>query len=120
MWLAFACVNLAIAVMLGAFGAHGLKNFADVQQLQWWQTATQYFFYHALGQLTMGVLAKAVPYMKVKLPFCLMQFGMMIFSGSLYLLALGSPRWIGSITPVGEVLLIFAWLVLARVAVKQD
>lgn len=40
MWLAFACVNLAIAVMLGAFGAHGLKNFADVQQLQWWQTAT--------------------------------------------------------------------------------
>lgn len=44
MWLAFACVNLAIAVMLGAFGAHGLKNFADVQQLQWWQTATQYFF----------------------------------------------------------------------------
>ena len=45
---------------------------------------------------------------------------MMILSGSLYLLALGSPRWIGSITPVGEVLLIFAWLVLARVAVKQD
>ncbi len=119
MWLAFACANLAIAVMLGAFGAHGLKNFADVQQLQWWQTATQYLFYHALGQLGMGVLVKAVPYMKVKLPFCLMQSGMMIFCGSLYLLALGAPRWLGAITPVGGVLMVLAWLVMARAAIKQ-
>ncbi|MCX8745243.1 DUF423 domain-containing protein [Snodgrassella sp. B3882] len=119
MWLGFASINLALAVMLGAFGAHGLKSFADTQQLEWWHTATQYFFYHALGQVAMGILVKAVPYMKVKLPFCLLQFGIVVFCGSLYLMALGLPGWLGAITPVGGVAMILGWLALARVAFKQ-
>ena len=51
MWIAISALNLAIAVMLGAFGAHGLKARATEAQLLWWQTATDYFFYHALGLL---------------------------------------------------------------------
>lgn len=120
MWLGIAAVNLALAVMLGAFGAHGLKHMASAQQLEWWHTATQYFFWHALGLLVLGVLAKAVPAFTVKMPFSLLQLGLIIFCGSLYLMALGLPRWLGAITPVGGVLMITGWLTLAWLAFKQQ
>lgn len=55
MWIAISALNLAFAVMLGAFGAHGLKAHASPEQLAWWQTATDYFFYHALGLLALGI-----------------------------------------------------------------
>ncbi|NEY37170.1 DUF423 domain-containing protein, partial [Streptomyces sp. PRKS01-65] len=51
MWIAISALNLALAVMVGAFGAHGLKTRASEAQLAWWHTATEYFFYHALGLL---------------------------------------------------------------------
>jgi uncharacterized membrane protein YgdD (TMEM256/DUF423 family) len=119
MWLGTAAVNLAVAVMLGAFGAHGLKHTASAQQLQWWFTATQYFFWHALGLLALGVLARVMPSFAVKMPFCLLQLGLIIFCGSLYLMALGLPRWLGAITPVGGILMIIGWLMLAWLAFKQ-
>ncbi|PIE47311.1 MAG: hypothetical protein CSA42_04320, partial [Gammaproteobacteria bacterium] len=55
-WIAIAALNLASAVALGAFGAHGLKSMASPEQLTWWQTGTLYFFFHALGLLLIGVL----------------------------------------------------------------
>ncbi len=59
MWIAISALNLAFAVILGAFGAHGLKARATEAQLAWWQTATDYFFYHALGLLALGILAES-------------------------------------------------------------
>lgn len=118
MWIAIAAINLALAVMLGAFGAHGLKARATEAQLGWWQTATDYFFYHALGLLLLGILAKVIPQLPIKPSFILIQLGILLFSGSLYIMALGLPRGLGAITPIGGALMIAGWLVLAWNAFK--
>ena len=118
MWIAISAFNLAIAVMLGAFGAHGLKARATEAQLAWWQTATDYFFYHALGLLLLGIIAKVLPQLPIKTSFLLIQFGILLFCGSLYIMALGLPRGLGVITPIGGALMILGWLVLAWHAMK--
>ncbi|MBJ9984545.1 DUF423 domain-containing protein [Acinetobacter sp. S40] len=118
MWIAIAAVNLALAVILGAFGAHGLKAFATPEQLGWWSTATQYFFYHALGLLALGILARINSPFSIKASFILIQIGILLFCGSLYIMALGLPRGLGAITPLGGVFMILGWLVLAWKAIK--
>ena len=119
MWIGIAAINLAIAVILGAFGAHGLKSFATPEQLAWWNTATQYFFYHALGLFLLGLLNKSAPALPVKLPFVLIQLGILFFCGSLYIMALGLPRILGVITPIGGAFMIAGWIVLAWQAFKH-
>lgn len=119
MWIAISALNLAIAVMLGAFGAHGLKARANVEQLAWWQTATDYFFYHALGLLALAILSKVIPALPTKTSFILIQIGILFFCGSLYIMALGLPRILGAITPIGGALMIAGWLVLAWNAAKH-
>lgn len=118
MWIAISALNLALAVMLGAFGAHGMKARATEAQLNWWHTATDYFFYHALGLLALAIIAKVIPLLPIKLSFILMQLGIVLFCGSLYIMALGLPRGLGAITPIGGALMIAAWLVLAWNACK--
>ena len=113
MWIAISALNLALAVMLGAFGAHGLKSFATPEQLAWWSTATQYFFYHGLGLLILGVLHKTTPTLPIKIPVILMQIGIIFFCGSLYIMALGLPKILGAITPIGGAFMIAGWLLLA-------
>ncbi|OUY08152.1 DUF423 domain-containing protein [Acinetobacter populi] len=118
MWLGIAAINLALAVMLGAFGAHGLKKVASPEQLVWWQTATDYFFYHALGLLALGIIARTLPQLAIKTPFWLIQIGIVFFCGSLYIMALGLPRGLGAITPIGGLFMILGWLTLAWQAFK--
>ncbi|OTG83105.1 DUF423 domain-containing protein [Acinetobacter sp. ANC 4648] len=118
MWIAIAALNLALAVILGAFGAHGLKNRASIEQLTWWHTATEYFFYHAIGLLALGIITKVIPQLPIKISFSLFQLGIIIFCGSLYLMSLGAPRVFGAITPIGGTLMILGWLVLAWNAFK--
>ncbi|SPL69532.1 DUF423 domain-containing protein [Acinetobacter stercoris] len=118
MWIAISAINLALAVILGAFGAHGLKAHATSEQIAWWQTSTEYFFYHALGLLILGVLAKIAPSFPLKGSFICIQVGILIFCGSLYLMGLGAPRALGAITPVGGTLMIIGWLLLAWNAFK--
>lgn len=113
MWIVISALNLALAVILGAFGAHGLKARATEAQLDWWQTATDYFFYHALGLLLLAIIAKVIPQIPIKLSFLLIQAGIVFFCGSLYVMALGLPRILGAITPIGGALMIAGWLVLA-------
>ena len=119
MWIAIAAINLALSVILGAFGAHGLRKIASPQQIGWWQTATDYFFYHALGLLALGILAKLFSTVSIKTPYLLIQFGIILFSGSLYIMALGLPRGLGLITPLGGVLMILGWLSLAWIAYRS-
>ncbi|MDN5621085.1 MAG: DUF423 domain-containing protein [Psychrobacter sp.] len=110
-WIGIAAINMAIAVALGAFGAHGLKGVVNVQQLEWWHTATLYLFVHALGLLLVGLLIR-LRYATQTTAF-LLQIGIIIFAGSLYAMTLGAPRWFGAITPIGGVLMIAGWLWLA-------
>ncbi len=115
-WLAIGSINMAVVVMLGAFGAHGLKAMATAEQLAWWQTATQYYFFHALGLVIIGGLIKQFGISQIP-AYCL-QMGIVLFSGSLYLMGLGAPRWFGAITPIGGMLMIIGWIWLAVVAFK--
>lgn len=110
-WIPIASINLAIAVGCGAFAAHGLKPRLSPEQLAWWQTGTQYFFYHALGLLVVALLIR-LKYAPPSVAW-LLQVGIVLFSGSLYLMALGMPRWLGAITPIGGTFFIAAWLLLA-------
>ena len=118
MWITVAAINLALAVILGAFGAHGLKAHASDAELGWWQTATDYFFYHALGLLLIGILMKVLPHIILKRSFILIQIGIVFFCGSLYIMALGLPRGLGAITPIGGAFMIAGWLTLAWQARK--
>lgn len=117
-WLKIAGLNLAIAVALGAFGAHGLKKMADSYALQIWDTATLYLFVHGLGLLALGVLA-VLGYRIGKIAMTL-QIGIIIFSGTLYLMALGLPKWLGAITPIGGTMLIIGWLLLCFMKLPKD
>lgn len=103
----------ALGVALGAFGAHALRGALDATAQGWWQTAVQYQMWHALGLLAIG--AARVP--GSRLAALLLAAGTLIFCATLYLMALGAPRWLGAITPIGGSLMIAGWLVLAwRVA----
>lgn len=110
-WIGIAAINLALAVALGAFGAHGLKNIASTQQLDWWHTATLYLFVHALGLLIVGLLIR-LDY-ATQTTAWLLQVGVIIFAGSLYAMTLGAPRWFGAITPIGGIIMIAGWVWLA-------
>lgn len=95
--------------MLGAFGAHSLKASLGAEALGWWQTAVQYQMWHALAVLAIGLSGIR----RFRLPALLFVGGSAIFSGTLYVMALGAPRWLGAVTPVGGIVLIPGWVMLA-------
>ena len=115
-WIGIAAINMAIAVALGAFGAHGLEGRVSMQQIEWWHTATLYLFVHALGLLLVGLLIR-LKYITQTTAW-LLQIGIVIFAGSLYAMTLGAPRWFGAITPIGGVLMIAGWLWLGVCALR--
>ena len=116
-WISVGAINMAVAVACGAFAAHGLKARLSAEQMAWWQTGTQYFFYHALGLLIVGMLLR-INLISPTIAW-VMQLGIVLFTGSLYLMALGLPRWLGSITPIGGTLFIIAWVWLAISVAKH-
>src|SRR3954468_12757521 len=99
----------ASGVALGAFGAHGLKNVLSSEALGWWQTGVQYQMWHAIGLVALG----AAPAARTRGPAWMLAAGTLIFSGSLYAMALSEARWLGAITPLGGVLMIAGWAWLA-------
>ena len=107
-------VAAALAVALGAFGAHGLRHKLGADLLAVYQTGVQYHFYHALGLLVIGVLSMQLPESApLRWAGLLMLLGIVLFSGSLYLLAISGIRWLGAITPIGGIAFISAWLLMA-------
>ncbi|MCC4310000.1 DUF423 domain-containing protein [Alcanivorax marinus] len=110
--LVLGALNGALAVTLGAFGAHGLKNRVDAAMLDVWSTASQYHFYHALALLLVGLLARQAGAGAVTAGWILFA-GTLVFSGSLYALVLSGQKWLGAITPLGGTALIVGWLWLA-------
>lgn len=104
---------MAMAVIFGAFGAHGLKKIVSQQMLTIFQTGVQYQFYHALGLFAVAFIAYLHNKQSVKIAGNIMFIGVVIFSGSLYLLVLLNIKWLGAITPIGGVLMVVSWLLLA-------
>ena len=98
-----------LAVALGAFGAHGLKAVLEKNgTLAVWQTAALYHLVHAVVLLVFAQKAAVA-----RLPFALFSAGIVVFSGSLYALAVTNVKWLGAITPLGGVCLLAGWLTLA-------
>jgi uncharacterized membrane protein YgdD (TMEM256/DUF423 family) len=114
LFVVLGALAAALGVALGAFGAHALKARLSGDMLAVWQTAVQYHLLHALGLVAVGLLAQHLPAsVPVRIAGWLMLAGIVLFSGSLYALALSGTRSLGAITPFGGACLIVAWLVLA-------
>jgi uncharacterized membrane protein YgdD (TMEM256/DUF423 family) len=114
-------VNAAIAVMLGAFGAHALKEKLSEHYLAIWETAVQYQMFHALGLIAIGILMSSSligPIPQLTWAGWLLLAGIIIFSGSLYILSLTGIGVLGAITPIGGVAFIIGWIMLIIAALK--
>lgn len=113
-YLCAAAVSGLLAVVLGAFGAHGLRERLPADMLAIYQTGVQYHFYHTLGLFGVAVLLLQWRTSQLlRWSGNLFIVGLIIFSGSLYLLAATGVRWLGAITPIGGVAFIASWLLLA-------
>jgi uncharacterized membrane protein YgdD (TMEM256/DUF423 family) len=106
------------AIGLGAFGAHALRESLDASgHARAWETAVQYLAYHSLALLAVGIWRQAQPAMgrrRLLHAACVCWIaGVLLFSGSLFAIALGGPRWLGPMTPIGGVSFLAGWLLLA-------
>ncbi|MFT3929712.1 MAG: DUF423 domain-containing protein [Spongiibacteraceae bacterium] len=114
MYLVIAAINGFLAVALGAFGAHGLKQKLSADMLAVYQTGVQYHFYHTLALFGVALLMLQLPQSALlRWSAGLFLIGMIIFSGSLYVLAISGIRWLGAITPLGGVAFLAGWALLA-------
>tara|TARA_X000001036_G_scaffold10012_1_gene8871 strand:- start:297 stop:665 length:369 start_codon:yes stop_codon:yes gene_type:complete len=111
--LVIGSVFAALSVLMGAFGAHGLKNRLSIEDLAIFETAVRYQMYHALGLLLMGLASFYLTEKLVSTPAYFLILGIIVFSGSLFLLVFTNLRWFGAITPIGGLCLIIGWLLFA-------
>jgi uncharacterized membrane protein YgdD (TMEM256/DUF423 family) len=112
---ALGAINALVAVAAGAFGAHALKERLDARRFDIFETAARYQMYHALGMIAAAWLASRGLAL-ASTGGWVMQAGVVVFSGSLYALALTGERWLGAITPVGGLAMIVSWALLAVAA----
>ncbi len=107
----------ALGVAAGAFGAHGLEERLSEEALGWWRTGAQYQLLHAPAVVAAGLFACLAGGRGRSAAFLFIS-GAVIFSGTLYAMALGAPRWLGAVTPIGGVSLIAGWVALAVAAYR--
>ena len=115
MWIGVAAVSGAVAVIAGAFGAHGLRDRLTPEQLASFSTASQYHLLHSVALLALALFA-AYSGKEIRVPASLFTAGIVLFSGSIYLLVLTQQRWLGPVTPIGGLCLIAGWLSLLLLA----
>ena len=112
--------NAALAIAFGAFAAHGLEKHLDERSLQVFNTAADFHFWHALGLVLIGILAKIDDHSNYSGIAGLMSLGILLFCGSLYILSKTGMTWLGMITPLGGTAFIIAWLWLAWCTWRRD
>src|SRR5262249_37773489 len=119
-WSSTGAILLALAVILGAFGAHGLRDRLDAYSMSVYEKAVFYHFIHGLGLLIVSFLPKTGTFSEFATNWVcgLLLAGILIFSGSLYALAISGNRMLGAITPIGGVAFIAAWRMRAWVFVR--
>jgi len=118
-WLVIAAINGALAVAFGAFGAHGLQGRIDAHAIEVFETGARYHMYHALAMGLAAIAARngaALP--QASAAAALFLVGIILFSGSLYLLALTGVRSLGLVTPFGGLAFLAGWIALAWAAAK--
>jgi uncharacterized membrane protein YgdD (TMEM256/DUF423 family) len=108
-------VLLALATVLGALGAHAWRPHLTAERYEVLQTALNYQFFHSLGLMGLGLLLDRLPLNLLQIAGWLLFAGVVLFSGSLYLLLIGAPRITGILTPIGGAALIAAWCLAAWV-----
>lgn len=111
--LVAAALSGFIAVAAGAFGAHALSDRLTAEQLDWWETGVRYQLVHAVAMLAAVILARLGGGPQALVAAGFFGAGTVVFSGTLYVMALDGPRMLGAVTPVGGVGLLIGWLVLA-------
>lgn len=118
-FVAAAAVSGLLAVVFGAFGAHALKARLDDYAMGVFETAVQYHFTHTLALLAVGIIALQYPGVALlRSSGWLFLCGLLVFSGSLYVLALTGQRWLGAVTPLGGLAFIAGWACLAAASWK--
>ena len=110
------CVFGFLAVAAGAFGAHALRARLGAEMLAVWETAARYQMYHALALLAVAMAAGRAPAGGWTAAGWLFTAGIVVFSGTLYLLAFTGTRWLGAVTPLGGLCLLAGWVALALAA----
>lgn len=121
-WTSAGALLMALAVAMGAFGAHGLRNKLDAYSMSVYERAVFYHFVHALGILLVALLARTMaitPAGQARVAWLLL-VGIVVFCGSLYALALSGLRILGAITPIGGLAFIIGWLMLAYEALRAQ
>jgi len=119
LFIIIGAVNAFLAVALGAFGAHGLEGKVPAKYLETWQTGVTYQMFHAVGILIIGILLGNLPATSLlSWSGWLMLIGIILFSGSLYVLTLTQISVLGAITPLGGVSFLIAWVLLIIAAVR--
>jgi len=119
MFFTLGCVFGFLAVALGAFGAHGLKNILDDYSLGIYKTAVDYQMWHSLALLAVGLLSRNNNPALLKYSGCAFSFGILVFSGTLYLLALTKIKWLGAITPIGGLSFLIGWILLGLASTQM-
>ncbi len=118
-FIATAAILMFIGVAAGAFGAHGLKQMLSADMLAIWQTAVTYQMVHGLGMLALGIMLQQQENTLLRKAAWAMLAGIIIFSGSLYALALTGVRILGAITPIGGVAFLAGWAMLAWATIRR-
>jgi uncharacterized membrane protein YgdD (TMEM256/DUF423 family) len=109
MIISIGSLNAALAIILGAFAAHGLKGQLDAYSLDVFHTAVDFHFWQAIGLILVGLLTRLYSDKNFNPAMWAMLAGIILFCGSLYLLSITGITWLGAITPFGGMLFIFAW-----------
>lgn len=112
-YIIIASLFAALAILFGAFGSHALKERLSAQSLEVYDIATRYLMFHALGIFLIALLGFQLPKESLEMPVIMMIVGTSIFSGTLYLIAMLDFKKLGMVTPIGGLLLIVSWLLLA-------
>ena len=122
-WIGFGALFGGFSVILGAFGAHFLKNLLPIQKLAAFQTANQYMAIHSLALILIGVLSIQMSEAyetKLKRAGTFFTIGTILFCGSIYVLTFEGPKFFGPITPIGGLFFIIGWFLLAITFLKKN
>lgn len=118
-FFALGCALAGLGVIAGAFGAHALRDHLSPERLVTYETAVRYQMYHAFALIATAWAVNRWPASAAVTAGWFFVAGIVIFSGTVYALAFGSPRWLGAVTPIGGLSLIIGWVVLAWTVYNQ-